>query len=358
MTAEVGLRRDGTLGRITLRRPGAINALTPEMVQAMDAALADWSEEPDLVGVLIEGEGERGLCAGGDIRFMHDRVRAGEPERADAFLYHEYRLNARIARLPKPYVAIMDGLVMGGGVGVSAYGSIRIVTERTRLAMPEARIGFLPDVGATFLLAAAPGECGTHAALTGEAMGAADAILCGLADHHVSSERLPALLADLARCRTAAELAACVSAAASLPAASPPTASPPAAGWFAEHRGWIDACYRFDTVAAILDALRARPEPAAQAAAAWIGRNAPVSLSVTLRALRRGRRQTLERCMDQEYQLATGLIRRPDFLEGVRAAVIDKDRAPRWRPASLAEVDPEEIERLFRSTLTLDLPSA
>ncbi len=349
MTAPVRLRRDGTLGRITLQRPGAINALTLDMVQTMDAALADWSEDPDLVGVLIDGEGERGLCAGGDIRVMHDRVRAGEPERADAFLYHEYRLNARVARLRKPYLAIMDGLVMGGGVGVSAHGSIRIVTERTRLAMPEAGIGLLPDVGATWLLSAAPGGCGTHAALTGEAMGAADAILCGLADHHVRSDRVPALVAALGRCRDAAELEACAAAA----------ASPPAAGRFAEHGGWIEACYRHDEVDAILHALRARPEAAAQAAAARIGRNAPVSLSVTLRALRRGRGLgRLERCMDQEYQLATGLLRRPDFLEGVRAAVIDKDREPRWQPATLAEVDPDEIEHLFRSTLTLDLPSA
>ncbi len=349
MTAEVGLRRDGRLGRITLRRPKAINALTPDMVRAMDAALAHWSVEPDLIGVLIDGEGERGLCAGGDIRFMHDCVRVGAPERADAFAFHEYRLNARIARLPKPYVAIMDGLVMGGGVGVSAHGSIRIVTERTRLAMPEAGIGFLPDVGATFLLAAAPFECGTHAALTGEAMGAADAIFCGLADHHVRSDRVPALIAELGRCRDAAELEPCVTAA----------ASPPGPGWFAKHTGWIEPCYRHDQVPAILDALAARPEPAARAAAARIGRNAPTSLAVTLRALRNGRRfGRLEPCMEQEYQLATGLLRRPDFLEGVRAAVIDKDRNPSWQPASLAEVDLDEVERLFGSTLSLDLPAA
>ncbi len=349
MTAEVHLRRDGGLGHITLQRPRAINALTPDMVAAIDAALADWSDDPALVGVLIDGAGERGLCAGGDIRFMHDCVRAGMPERADAFLRGEYRLNARIARLPKPYVAIMDGLVMGGGVGVSAHGSIRIVTERTRLAMPETGIGFLPDIGATWLLAVAPGECGTHAALTGEAMGAADALSCGLADHHVRSDRLPALVAELVRCADAAELDACVSAA----------ASAPAPGWFAEHGSWIESCYRFDAVDAILEALQAQPEPEAQAAARRIGRNAPLSLTVTLRALRRGRGfGRLERCMDQEYQLGTGLIRRPDFLEGVRAAVIDKDRNPRWRPAALAEVDPEEVERLFGSTLTLDLPAA
>ncbi len=349
MTTEIELRRDNGLGRITLRRPRAINALTPNMVDAMHAALADWSEDPMVLGVLIEGEGERGLCAGGDIRFLHDCVRTGRPEQADAFMFHEYRLNACIARLPKPYVAIMDGLVMGGGVGVSAHGSIRIVTERTRLAMPEVGIGFLPDVGATWLLAMAPGECGTHAALTGEAMGAADAIFCGLADHHVRSDRLPGLVAELTRCRNAAELEACVSA----------TASAPAAGRFVEHGDWIEACYRFDTVNAILHALQARPEPDAQAAAERIGRNAPMSLAVTLQALRRGRRfGQLERCIDQEYQLGTGLIRRPDFVEGVRAAVIDKDRNPAWRPATLAEVDREEVERLFRSTLTLGLPSA
>ena len=349
MTAEIELRRDGGLGRITLRRPRAINALTPDMVDAMHAALSEWMDDPALVGVLIEGEGERGLCAGGDIRFLHDCVRAGMPERADAFLFHEYRLNARIARLPKPYVAIMDGLVMGGGVGVSAHGSVRIVTERTRLAMPEAGIGFLPDVGATFLLAVAPGECGTHAALTGESMGAADAMFCGLADHHVRSDRLPGLVAELARCRDAAELQDCVVA----------SASPPAPGWFARHGDWIGSCYRFDAVDAILGALQARPEPEARAAAERINRNAPMSLVVTLRALRRGRRfGRLERCMDQEYQLGTELIRRPDFIEGVRAAVIDKDRNPVWEPATLAAVDPEAVEQLFRSTLTLDLPAA
>ena len=349
MTPEVELRRDGGLGRITLRRPRAINALTPPMVDAMHAALSEWVDDAAVVGVLIEGGGERGLCAGGDIRFLHDCVRAGMPERADAFLFAEYRLNARIARLPKPYVAIMDGLVMGGGVGVSAHGTVRIVTERTHLAMPEAGIGFLPDVGATFLLGMAPGECGTHAALTGEPMGAADAMFCGLADHHVRSDRLPGLVAELARCRDAAELEACVAA----------SASPPAPGWFARHGHWIESCYRFDAVDAILGALQARPEPEARAAAERITRNAPLSLVVTLRALRQGRRfGRLERCMDQEYQLGTGLIRRPDFPEGVRAAVIDKDRHPVWQPGTLHEVDAEEVERLFRSTLTLGLPPA
>ncbi len=227
---EVLVRRQGSLGRLTLNRPQAINALTLGMVEAIGAALEAWQADPAVLAVLVDGAGPRGLCAGGDIRFLHDSVRAGTPEAADDFLHAEYRLNARIARFPKPYLALMDGLVMGGGVGVSAHGSLRIVTERTRLAMPEVGIGFVPDVGSTHLLSAAPGELGTHAALTGEAMGAADALLCGLADHHVASDRLPALVGALTTCDDAAALAACVEA----------HASAPAPGRYAADAGWIE----------------------------------------------------------------------------------------------------------------------
>ncbi len=320
---EVLVRRQGGLGRITLDRPRAINALTLGMVGAIAAALEAWEAEPAVLAVLIDGAGPRGLCAGGDIRFLHDSVRAGTPERADGFLHAEYRLNARIARFPKPYLALMDGLVMGGGVGISAHGRVRIVTERTRLAMPEVGIGFVPDVGSTHLLSRAPGELGTHAALTGEVMGAADALLCGLADHYVASDRLPALVAALAACDDAAALAACVEA----------HAEAPSPGRYAAEAGWIDACYRHDDVEAILAALRAHPDAAAQAAAARVAGNCPTSVAVALRALRAARSDgRLEPCLEREYRLATALIRRPDFVEGVRAAVIDKDRHPAWQP--------------------------
>ena len=325
---EVLVRRQGRLGRITLERPRAINALTLDMVCAIDAALDAREADPAVLAVLIDGAGPRGLCAGGDIRFLHDSVRAGAPEAADGFLHAEYRLNARIARFPKPYLALMDGLVMGGGVGISAHGSVRIATERTRLAMPEVGIGFVPDVGSTHLLARAPGELGTHAALTGAAMGAADAMLCGLADRHVASERLPALVAALAACGDAAALAACVEA----------HASAPAPGRYAADAGWIDACCRHDDVGAILAALRVHPDAAAQAAAAGIAANCPTSVAVALRALREARADgRLEPCLEREYRLGTALIRRPDFAEGVRAAVIDKDRRPAWQP--LGDVD-------------------
>ncbi|MGI4746985.1 MAG: enoyl-CoA hydratase/isomerase family protein [Janthinobacterium lividum] len=345
---DIDARRQGTLGHLTLNRPKAINALTAGMVNAIDAALAQWAAEDEVNAVLIDGAGERGLCAGGDIRFLYENARAGTFEAAERFLCDEYRMNAHIARFPKPYIAIMDGLVMGGGVGVSAHGSVRIVTERTRLAMPEVGIGFVPDVGSTYLLSAAAGEYGTHAALTGETIGAADAMLCGLADHHVASDRLPALVEALSECRDAAAIAQCVAA----------HASPAAPGRLAE-AAWIDACYRHDDVGEIMAALADRPEEAAQAAAKRIGGNAPASLVVTLRALRNGRRLgRLEPCLEQEYRLGTGLLRHPDFIEGVRAAVIDKDRNPAWHPAVLADVDPDVIDGLFRSTVSLDFPAA
>ena len=165
-TTDVLLRTEGRPGFLTLNRPRAIKALTHPMVLAVDAALTDWEHDPAVTTVVIKGAGERGLCAGGDIRAIHDDARAGGSASA-AFWRDEYRLNARIARYPKPYVALMDGIVMGGGVGVSAHGSVRVVTERSRVAMPETGIGFVPDVGGTYLLGRAPGELGTPLALTG-----------------------------------------------------------------------------------------------------------------------------------------------------------------------------------------------
>src|SRR3954454_967882 len=195
--SEVYTSVENGLGLITLNRPQAINALTHGMILAIDDTLAAWAEDDRVRAVAIRGEGERGLCAGGDVRAIYEGAKSN-PAAALEFWADEYHLNARIARYPKPYVALMDGLVMGGGVGVSAHGDIRVVTERSRVAMPETGIGFVPDVGGTHLLAHAPGELGTRLALTGAAVGAADALLCGLADHFVPAARLPELTAALA----------------------------------------------------------------------------------------------------------------------------------------------------------------
>ncbi len=324
---------DGRTGVVTLNRPRALNALTHPMVIRIDEALAAWADDPAVQQVLIRGAGERGLCAGGDIRAIHDDAKAGNTASAD-FWRDEYRLNARIARYPKPYVALMDGITMGGGVGVSAHGSVRIVTERSRVAMPETGIGFVPDVGGTYLLGRAPGELGTHLALTGTAVGAADALLCGLADHFVPSDRLPELTAALAGAPADEVL--------------PRYAATPGPGELADRRGWIDHCYAAATVEEIVERLLGQGEPAAKEAAETILAKSPTALKVTLAALRRAAGLgPLERVLVQEFRVSCNALTAPDLVEGIRAQVVDKDRAPRWSPATLAEVSGADVERFF-----------
>ncbi|MFJ6437394.1 enoyl-CoA hydratase/isomerase family protein [Streptomyces sp. NPDC091416] len=334
---SVLLHTEGRVRHVTLNRPRALNALNHAMVLRIGEALDAAEQDPSVVAVLLSGAGERGLCAGGDIRSIRDDALAGGRTSLD-FWRDEYRLNARIARFPKPYVALMDGIVMGGGVGVSAHGSLRIVTERSRIAMPETGIGFVPDVGGTYLLGAAPGELGLHLALTGDVVGAADALLCGLADHFVPSGDLPALLTALDTCATPE---AVVAAAARYGGTAP-------AGELAGHRDWIDACYAADTVEEIVERLDDCGVPAAKQAATTIMAKSPTALKVTLAAVRRARRlKSLEAALDQEYRVSSIAFSGPDLVEGVRAQIVDKDRNPRWSPAELAEVTDEDVARHF-----------
>ncbi|MBM7774000.1 enoyl-CoA hydratase [Actinokineospora baliensis] len=320
------------IGHITLNRPKALNALDHAMVLAITEHLDRWRHDPAVRAVLIEGAGDRGLCAGGDIRSIYEDARTGGTASL-AFWADEYRMNAAISRYPKPYIALMDGVVMGGGVGVSAHGRHRVVTERTKIAMPEVGIGFAPDVGGTYLLSRAPGQAGTHLALTGAAVGGADAIHCGLADHYVPSDRLPDLLDALAT-RTPDEAIRTVT--------EPAPPSPLAAA-----QGWIDHCYAPDTVEEILDRLRDGGE-AAIAAAKEIEQKSPTSLKVTLRALRKAMTlPDLETVLAQEYRTSHRALRTAELVEGIRAQIIDKDRAPRWSPATLAEVGDDLVDSYF-----------
>ncbi|MFD8671643.1 enoyl-CoA hydratase/isomerase family protein [Streptomyces seoulensis] len=330
--APVLVHTVGRAAHLTLNRPEALNALNHVMVGLIDGALTEWERDPTVKTVVVTGAGARGLCAGGDIRAVHDDARDGDGRASAEFWRDEYRLNARIARCPKPYVAVMDGIVMGGGVGISAHGSVRIVTERSRIAMPETGIGFVPDVGGTYLLSRAPGELGTHLALTGAQIGAGDALLCGLADHYVPSEALPDLVADL----DAREVAEVLDR----------HGRPAPEGELASAREWIDACYTADTVEEIIDRLREHGAPEAKAAADTLLTRSPTALKITLAALRRARRLgTLEEVLDQEYRVSCAALTNPDLVEGVRAQIIDKDRSPRWSPATLAEVT--DVERFF-----------
>ena len=333
---EVLFERRGRVGVVVLNRPRAVNALTEGMAAAILAQLAEWAEDDAVETVLVRGAGERGLCAGGDIVAIYRDMLDGGDATA-RFWRTEYRLNSLISRYPKPYVAFMDGLVLGGGVGISAHGSHRVVTERTRTGMPETTIGFVPDVGGTLLLGTAPGEAGTHAALTGAHLDAADAIHLGLADFFVPADRLDALAHAL-------ETEPADDAVARL------AVVPPLSELEAE-RGWIDEAYACDDAEEIVRRLRALGGPAAEAARA-IEAKSPTSVKATLEALRRARARgprgtALEETLDEEYRIGVRLLAGHDFREGIRAQVIDKDRDPHWAPAALREVRPEAVEALF-----------
>lgn len=340
---DVLFARCGHLGVITLNRPAAVNALTAEMVAALLKQLAAWAGDTTVATVLIRGAGNRGLCAGGDIVAIYrDMLEGGG--RTAGFWGDEYRLNSFIARYPKPYVALMDGLVLGGGVGISAHGSVRVVTERTRTGMPETTIGFAPDVGGTFLLSRAPGETGTHAALTGAHLNGEDALFLGLADHYVPAARLEDLMVALQH--EPAEVAV---------GRHRENAPPSALGG---QRDWIDHCYAGNDVGEILQRLRGyRGEGGREAAKAadLIETKSPTAVKVTLASLRRARDLTLDEALIQEYRVGLRFLSAADFREGIRAQVIDKDRNPRWNPPSLSNVLPEHVERFFEPLETGEL---
>ncbi|KUI47370.1 3-hydroxyisobutyryl-CoA hydrolase [Mycobacterium sp. GA-1199] len=328
---------DRGVGLITLNRPKAINSLNHSMVTTMSGVLDEWAHDDAVTAVVVDGAGERGLCAGGDIVALYHSARVQGPDQgreARAFWYDEYLLNAQIGRFGKPYVALMDGIVMGGGVGVSAHGSVRVVTDTTKMAMPEVGIGFVPDVGGTLILSRAPGLLGYHAALTGANFDGADAIAMGFADHFVPHDKL----ADF----KAAILADGIDAALAAHAIEPPPSS------LLQQREWIDRCYAGETVLDIVAALRGHDDAAAGAAADLIESRSPVSVSVTLEALRRAAElDTLEDVLRQEYRTSCGALRSHDFVEGIRAQVVDKDRNPKWSPASLAAVTTADVEDYF-----------
>ncbi|GAA4815201.1 enoyl-CoA hydratase/isomerase family protein [Nocardioides caeni] len=327
------LRREGHAAYVVLNRPRAINALTHEMVGLITDALHDLAADDTVRTVVLLGAGERGLCAGGDVVAMTEDAKVGGTAAAE-FWADEYRLNALIADYPKPYVAIMDGIVLGGGIGLSAHAGQRVVTERSSIGMPETGIGFLPDVGGTWLLSRAPGETGTHLGLTGGSVGAGDAIATGFADHYLPSALIPDLLKALA-VRDADEVLAELE--------EPAPASP-----LLEARTWLDEAYAGDDVLTILHRLRATGRDDAIRAADTIEAKSPTSVRVTLRALREAAElPDLRAALDLEYRLALRFHAGHDFVEGVRAQLVDKDRSPRWSPATVAEVSDADVASYF-----------
>ncbi len=338
-TDEIITEKNGSLGLIRLNRPKAINSLNQAMVSGIKAGLDLFARDPDVTSVVLCGEGERGLCAGGDMRLIY-QARSGDDISRTRFWREEFPLNERISHYPKPYIALMDGIVMGGGVGISAHGRYRIVTERTRLAMPETAIGYFPDVGATWLLPKAPGETGTWLGLTGREVGAADALYVGLADYHVLSHRLPELVHALAQTAFSADVGAVIETF---------SVTPESPAVLALHRAVIDAAFCFDTIEEIIDALASIGDEFATETLSLLRSRSPTSLKLTLRLLRAGRQSSgLIECLEREFAAGCEVLRNHDFYEGVRAALVDKDRNPKWRPQTLGDVREEHLDRYFR----------
>jgi enoyl-CoA hydratase len=330
------VRREGSAGIIRLNRPKAINAMTLEMSEGIDSALGQFEADPAVAVVVLEGAGERGLCAGGDIRGLYESSRAGG-DLGKRFWRQEYIMNARIAEYPKPYVAFMDGLVMGGGVGLSGHARHRVVTEKTKLAMPEVGLGFFPDVGGTWLLSRSPGELGSYFGLTGQTMNGPDAIHARFADAVVPSAKLPALREVLTKLRpgtSSTEVDLLIDGFATGETSGPVAAMQPA----------IDRWFAHDRMQDIVAALQRDGSELAQATLKTLSDKSPRGLVVTLKLLRLGRTSSsLEECLVREYRAALEVFASDDFREGVRAAVIDKDRNPKWSPAKIEEVTPEML---------------
>ena len=340
--SDILFERRGAAGIITLNRPKALNAVTHGMVLALHARLDAWGHDPAVTRVVISAAGERAFSAGGDIRALYDLGMAGRHDEALQFWRDEYPLNAAIKRLRKPYVALIDGIVMGGGVGMSVHGSHRVAGDRFQFAMPEVGIGFFPDVGATWFLPRLPGELGTYCALTGERFGIADGCAAGLATHRIASARFAALLDGLA---------GTVSADAVLAAFSEPAGEGP----IMARRSAIDRLFAGAQVEGILDALdREAASPCADAewaanTAATIRTKSPLSLKLALAQVRRGKNWDFETCMRAEFRIVSRIIHGHDFYEGVRAVIVDKDNKPQWNPKTLAAVSEAEVERYFAS---------
>ncbi|MGI8415157.1 MAG: enoyl-CoA hydratase/isomerase family protein [Nakamurella sp.] len=332
-TSELIANVEGRLGHLTLNRPSRINALSVELIEELNSRLAALAADDAIEMVLIDGAGHRGLCAGGDIKALYAGIVSGDGP--GNFFTGEYAMNATIAHYPKPFVAIMNGITMGGGLGISGHGLVRVVTETTQIAMPETAIGLFPDVGALYLLARCPGELGTHMALTGARLDGAQAIEAGLADHFLQSDDVPRLIEQLRAGAGALD---------EIRWPAVPAPHPTSPDIDAE---WIDACYHGDRVEDVLTRLDARPEQAATAAAATIKAMSPTSVKVTLAALRRAATMTVDQVLAQDLALMQHFLAHPDLREGIRAQVIDKDRNPQWNPATLDAVTEQDVAGYF-----------
>lgn len=330
--------KKGNIGLITLNRPQALNALTQTMCLSIEAQLKVWATAPEIKAVIVKGEGDKAFCAGGDIRHLYDLGKQGRQAEAMTFFKDEYRLNYLISNYPKPYIAFMDGITMGGGMGLSIHGNVRIGTERLMMAMPETGIGFFPDIGGTYFLSRCPDEIGIYLGLTGARMNAVDALYVHLLDFVVPSYHLSDLLSALQNdALTQDSIMDLVKTFSISPELSP----------LFSLQDFIAEAFSQESVEAIIDKLKSHEHSWHQTTLKDLAKKSPTSLKVSLAALRKGITQNLETCLNMEYNLCHAFLQSHDFYEGVRALLVDKDKNPQWQPATLEEVTEEQVQQYF-----------
>ena len=329
---EILFERRGRLGVVTLNRPKALNALTLAMIRDFDPKLREWAHDQGVQAVVIRGVGDKAFCAGGDVRAVYEAGRRGTDVLTYEFFFEEYRLNRRIHRYHKPYIALIDGIAMGGGLGISVHGRYRVVTEKAMVAMPESAIGLFPDIGGSWFLDRAPGKLGVFLGLTGTRLRGADILYAGIATHFVPSSDLPSLLDALEHTSPEAALHRF---------AQDP--GPPA---LAARRNQIDLVFSHPTMEAIVAALDGAGDWG-RMLAAELAKRSPTSLKATLRLLQRHHRHEIEDCLKGEFRLVQRFMAGHEFYEGIRAALVDKDHAPKWNPPTLAGVDAATIDAMF-----------
>ncbi|MBS7810160.1 enoyl-CoA hydratase/isomerase family protein [Roseococcus pinisoli] len=333
--ASLILNREGAAGTLLMNRPKALNALDIGMIRDFARAIAEWKDDASVKLVILEGAGGRAFCAGGDVRAVREAAIAGDRAPVAAFFTEEYAVNEGIALFPKPWVSLIDGVCMGGGIGLAIHNGPRVVSEHALLAMPETAIALFPDVGTSYILPRLPNSVGTWLALTGARLSGADAVHAGLATHFVPREKMAALRAALVETGDAKVV--------------DQFAEPAPEPSFAPHMEAIGRCFSMDSMLGIIDALEAEDTEWSAAQIKTLRRMSPTSLSVSLELLRRGAKLDLRGCLDEELKLTRSVVHdHPDFREGVRSVLVDKDGKPEWSPKTLEEVQPEQILSLFR----------
>lgn len=336
--AEVLFTINGQAGIITLNRPKALNSLNLEMIRSIMTQLQAWEKDDQVSCVIVEGAGGKAFCAGGDIRSVYLARLEGKRDYKDAIFREEYELNYYISKYPKPYISLIDGICMGGGLGISVHGSHRVVTEKTVMAMPETGIGFFPDVGASYFLNKCPGQIGMFMAITGEKINGADAIYSKLATHYVPSEKINELRGQLVKATSSKQASSIVETFKVTPPSSELVAL----------QSLIDEIFVGNTVQEILEKLYAVKHPKAYEWVRNLAKKSPLSMAIAFTLLKRTQGKSLKKCLPIEFRLSQRFVENYDFFEGVRALLVDKDNEPKWQPNHLSKVTTTQVRSYFK----------